>query len=318
MQTTQTTTDANESHDAVRFSNASVTRGNRIIWQDGNFSIPYGSVTAIVGTNGTGKTTMMQVELGLIPLTTGSVSVLGKPAGEMNQQIGYVPQSYTNDLESNLTAEQSVLLGLTGTHYGIRPVTRKQRQQTLEAMAFTEVDDLAHYRLSQLSGGQRQRVAIAQALVSHPQLLMLDEPLANLDMASQRATVHVLAKLNRKLGVTIQVVSHDLNMLLPILSGAVYLLDGHPHYAPMNKVLDPDLLTHLYGTKVQVVTTPQGDMFVTPTPDELDTITPDVHKPEELAHLHEHEGTHGSADDAQMEHTVNPAKSERDIERRKS
>lgn len=90
--------------------------------------------------------------------------------------------------------------------------------------------------------------AIAQALVCDPQLLMLDEPLANLDLASQRATVHVLAKLNRELNMTIQVVAHDLNMLLPILTGAVYLLDGHPHYADMHKVLDSDLLTHLYGT----------------------------------------------------------------------
>ena len=278
---------------AVTFVDASVKRSNRIIWQQGNFSIPNGSVTAIVGTNGTGKTTMMKVELGLIELAGGSVHVLGKPAGEMNQHIGYVPQSYTTDLDSNLTAEQSVLLGLTGTRFGIHPVTRKQRQRARDAMAFTDVADMAHYRLSQLSGGLRQRVAIAQALVSGPRLLMLDEPLANLDLASQRATVHVLARLNRELGMTIQVVSHDLNMLLPILTGAVYLLDGHPHYAPMNKVLDANLLTHLYGTSVQVVTTPQGDMFVTPSPDEPASVIPDVHDPAELAHLHEHHGLSG-------------------------
>ena len=135
-------------------------------------------------------------------------------------------------------------------------------------MEFVGLLDKASYRLSELSGGLRQRAAIAQALVSDPQLLMLDEPLANLDLASQRATVHVLAKLNRELGMTIQVVAHDLNMLLPILTGAVYLLDGHPHYARMNEVLDSELLTHLYGTTVQVVTTPQGDMFVTPSDDE--------------------------------------------------
>ena len=276
------------SGDAVILRNASVQRGGRIIWQQGNFSIPRGSVTAIVGTNGTGKTTLMNVELGLIPLAGGSATVLGRPAGEMNRYIGYVPQSYTTDLDSNLTAEQSVLLGLTGTHFGIHPVTRRQRQQVRDAMAFTDVADKAHYRLSQLSGGLRQRVAIAQALVSDPQLLMLDEPLANLDLASQRATVHVLARLNHELNMTIQVVSHDLNMLLPILTGAVYLLDGHPHYASMNKVLDADLLTHLYGTNVQVVTTPQGDMFVTPNPDEAADTTPDTHKPAELAKLHQH------------------------------
>ena len=126
-----------------------------------------------------------------------------------------------------------------------------------------------------------------------PQLLMLDEPLANLDLASQRATVHVLAKLNRELNMTIQVVAHDLNMLLPILTGAVYLLDGHPHYADMHTVLDSDLLTHLYGTQVQVVTTPQGDMFVTPTPDELQDQPQDMHTAAEVAQLHHHE--HGNA-----------------------
>lgn len=277
-----------ETSDCIVFSDAAIKRGDHIIWQHGTFAIPTGSVTAIVGTNGTGKTTMMRAELGLLPLCHGSLTVLGKPAGEMNKRIGYVPQSYVANVDSNLTAEQSVLLGLTGTRFGIHPITKAQKAKALEAMEFTGIADKARYRLSELSGGLRQRVAIAQALVCDPQLLMLDEPLANLDLASQRATVHVLAKLNRELNMTIQVVAHDLNMLLPILTGAVYLLDGHPHYADMHKVLDSDLLTHLYGTQVQVVTTPQGDMFVTPTPDELQDQPQDMHTAAEVAQLHHH------------------------------
>lgn len=279
---------------ALVFKDAGIKRGERIIWQHGNFSIPSGSITAIVGTNGAGKTTMMKAELGLLPLFSGNLTVLGGPAGTTNHLIGYVPQNYASDIESNLTAEQSVLLGLTGTRFGIHPTTRAQRDRAREAMAFTGVEDKRHYRLSELSGGLRQRVAIAQALVSGPKLLMLDEPLANLDLAAQRETVHVLAKLNHEMGMTIQVVAHDLNMLLPILDGAVYLLDGHPHYAKMNEVLDADLLTHLYGTKVQVVTTPQGDMFVTPGPDEPDDVTPDIHKPTEVAGFHRHHGKNSS------------------------
>lgn len=272
---------------AIVFDDASVTRSDHIVWQHGSFAVPQGSVTAIVGTNGAGKTTMMQAELGLITLSSGSVRVLGAPAGSANQRIGYVPQSYTSEVDTNITAEQSVLLGLTGMRFGIHPVTREQRDKAKQALDFAGIADKAKFRLSQLSGGQRQRVAIAQALVAEPQLLMLDEPLANLDLASQRATVHVLARLNHELGTTIQVVAHDLNMLLPILTGAVYLLDGHPHYAAMNKVLDADLLTHLYGTSVQVVTTPQGDMFVTPTPDEPYDIQ-DIHDPTEVAQFHHH------------------------------
>ncbi|NMM93517.1 ABC transporter ATP-binding protein [Bifidobacterium oedipodis] len=274
--------------DCIVFKDAAIKRGDRLIWQHGSFAIPTGSVTAIVGTNGTGKTTMMKAELGLLPLACGSLTVLGKPAGEMNRRIGYVPQSYVANVDSNLTAEQSVLLGLTGTRFGIHLVSKAERAKALEAMEFTGIADKARYRLSELSGGLRQRVAIAQALVSDPKLLMLDEPLANLDLASQRATVHVLARLNKELGMTIQVVAHDLNMLLPVLTGAVYLLDGHPHYADMRQVLDSDLLTHLYGTQVQVVTTPQGDMFVTPTADEPADQPHDMHTIEEVARMHRH------------------------------
>lgn len=280
--------DARAGTPAIVLRNAAVTRSDHVIWRQGSFSIPQGSVTAIVGTNGAGKTTMMKVELGLIPLSEGSAEVLGKPAGTMNHAIGYVPQSYTSQMDSNLTAEQSVLLGLTGTRFGIHPVTRAQRAKAAEAMEFIGIKEKAHYRLSELSGGYRQRVAIAQALACDPRLLMLDEPLANLDLASQRATVHMLARLNRELGMTIQIVAHDLNMLLPILDGAVYLLDEHPHYADMTKVLDADLLTHLYGTTVQVITTPQGDMFVTPTPDEPASRARDARRTAEVANFHHH------------------------------
>lgn len=169
---------------------------------------------------------MMKVELGLLPLSHGSATVLGAPAGQANASIGYVPQNYAAGIESNLTAEQSVLLGLNGTRFGLHPTTRTQRAKAYQAMEFVGIADKAKYRLSELSGGLRQRVAIAQAIVCDPKLLMLDEPLANLDLASQRSVVHLLNQLNRDLGMTIQVVAHDLNMLLPILTGAVYLLDG--------------------------------------------------------------------------------------------
>lgn len=111
----------------IEFDDAGVSRGGHIIWQHGTFRIPQGSVTAIVGTNGAGKTTMMKAELGLIPIAHGGITVLGKPAGAMNHRIGYVPQSYASDIESNITAEQSVLLGLTGARFGIHPITRLQK-----------------------------------------------------------------------------------------------------------------------------------------------------------------------------------------------
>ena len=272
----------------IRFTGAAIRRGGRLIWSQGNFSIPSGSVTAIVGTNGAGKTTMIAVELGLLRLSEGSVEVLGKSAGAANKSIGYVPQNYEAAGDSNITVTESVLLGLTGTSFGWHYTSKKQKAKAAQVVDFVGLHDYAFARLSDLSGGQRQRAAIAQALVGDPELLLLDEPLANLDMASQSSLVDLLAKLNHQEGITIQVVSHDLNMLLPILTGAVYLLDGHPPYSPIDGGLYSDLLTHLYGTKVEVITTPQGDMFVTHDSDlePASRTYHDIHQTSEAATFH--------------------------------
>ncbi|MDU6533050.1 ABC transporter ATP-binding protein [Alloscardovia omnicolens] len=254
---------AKTSEPAIEFIDAEVQRAHRVIWSHGNFSIPTGSVTAIVGTNGTGKTTMLSTELGIIPLSSGRLRVLGAAPGKKNARIGYVPQNYTSINESNITVFDFVLLGISGSRWGFLPSSHADRQAVDDILDFVGLMHKAQSRIRDLSGGQRQRAAIAQALVNKPELLILDEPLANLDIASQHSIVELLAELNKRTGMTIQVVAHDLNVLLPILTGAVYLLDGHPHYSSMNNMLDSNLLTHLYGTTVEVITTPQGDMFVT-------------------------------------------------------
>lgn len=279
----------------VRFEQAAVRRGRKLVWSHGTFAIPRGSVTAIVGTNGAGKTTLLSVELGLIPLSHGTVRVLGRKPGTLNSRIGYVPQSYATDIDANITAEQSVALGLNGSRFGFRWLTRAQRQKVQWALRLADIDKAAGLRLSEMSGGMRQRVAIAQALVADPDLLLLDEPLANLDITGQRDLVATLARLNSRLGTSIQIVAHDLNMLLPILTGAIYLIDGHPHYAPIGNVMDSKLLTHLYGTKVEVLKTPEGDMFVRPNPlEEPHGRHPHTHTAEQAAEFHaEGEDSHG-------------------------
>ncbi|MFD0704869.1 metal ABC transporter ATP-binding protein [Alloscardovia venturai] len=272
----------------IEFKDAAVKRSHRVIWSHGNFSIPRGSVTAIVGTNGTGKTTMLAVELGILPLSQGTVRILDKPAGKANARIGYVPQNYTSAGESNITVFDFVMLGISANRWGFIPTTRRERDAVRHTLEFVQLTEQAQLRLNELSGGQRQRAAIAQALVNNPELLILDEPLANLDVASQNSVIELLARLNKEFGMTIQMVAHDLNVLLPVLTGAVYLLDGHPHYADMDNVLDSDLLTHLYGTKVEVITTPQGDMFVTHNSliEPTTRIEHDTHSVDEAAHWH--------------------------------
>lgn len=246
---------------AVVLDDVSVVRDGHLIWSQGTFTIPTGTLTAVIGPNGAGKTTMLEVLLGLLPVAGGTVRIFGKPEGRSGD-VAYVPQDYTAASGGALRARDAVTLGLTGTRWGLGRTTPEQRSRIEDAMRAVDALDIIDHRLQALSGGQRQRVAIAQALVSKPKLLLLDEPLANLDLRNQREVVALLDGLNKKLGVTIVMVVHDLNPLLPVLDGAVYLLDGHAHYDALNGVVDDALLTHLYGTPLRVVRTVQGDLFV--------------------------------------------------------
>jgi zinc/manganese transport system ATP-binding protein len=154
------------------------------------------------------------------------------------------------------------MLGLTGHKWGFGWATRADRRRVDEMLAAVDATAVADKRLSQLSGGQRQRVALAEALVAQPRMLILDEPLASLDLRSQREIVAVLERINSEFGVTVLVVAHDLNPLLGVLTSAIYLLDGHAHFDTLDGVVDETLLSHLYGTRVQVVHTPQGELYM--------------------------------------------------------
>ena len=246
---------------AVVLDQVTVTRGGRTVWSEGSFSVPSGAVVGVIGPNGAGKTTLFQVVLGLLPVASGVVQVLGEPPRRGNRRIGYVPQNYASALGGAVRSRDLVTLGLTGDRYGLRPASRAERGRVDEALRRVDAAAYADRRMSELSGGQQQRVAIAQAIVDRTELLLLDEPLASLDMRNQHEVVELLGDLNRDRQVTIMVVAHDLNPLLPVLTDAIYLLDGHPHHAPIGEVVQEDLLAHLYGTDVRVVRTPQGDLF---------------------------------------------------------
>ncbi|KAA0094725.1 ATP-binding cassette domain-containing protein [Mycolicibacterium sp. P1-18] len=247
---------------ALTFTDVSAVRGRRLIWSEATFEVPAGGIVALIGANGAGKTTLLHMILGLVPAASGEVCVFGRDPGADNDGIGFVPQDYAATAGEAIRARDMVMLGLTGRRWAFGRLTSAQRQRVRDTLAAVDATCFADRRLAQLSGGQRQRIAIAEALVSSPRMLILDEPLASLDLRSQREIVALLARLHAQLGVTILVVAHDLNPLLPLLDSAIYLLDGHPHYASMADVVDDALLTHLYGTPVTVVHTPQGEMYM--------------------------------------------------------
>ena len=238
-----------------------MVRGGHSIWSEGTFQVPHSSFVPIIGPNGSGKSTLLLVLLGLLDLHAGTVEVLGSTPTRGNARVGYVPQNYNATGGEAMRARDLVSLGITGAKWGLGRLDVGQRKRIDDALASVGAIDYAKARMSELSGGQAQRVSIAQALVGEPDLLLLDEPLANLDVRNQSEVVRLLDRLRVENDISSLIVVHDLNPVLAAMTGAIYLLDGHAHFASAEDVVSEDLLTHLYGTEIRVVRTPQGDLF---------------------------------------------------------
>jgi zinc/manganese transport system ATP-binding protein len=247
---------------AVVLEDAAVDLGGRTIWQHANLSIARGALVGLIGPNGTGKTTLLRVLLGQVRPSAGNVLVLGGPARRGNAQIGYVPQRRTLEADLALRGFDLVLLGLVGHRWGFGRASAEERRKVAEAMAAVGADSFADQPVGILSGGEQQRLRIAQALLTHPQLLLLDEPLASLDLRSQHEIVHLVDSLRRERNITVLFVSHDLNPLLEVLDGVIYIMDRQPTAGTLDEVLQSELLSKLYDTQVHLHETTDGHRFV--------------------------------------------------------
>jgi len=177
-----------------------------------NLVLPAGDFLAVLGPNGGGKSTLLKLLLGLEKPGGGSVRVLGQPAGQAGGRIGYLPQFTQVSASFPITVLGAVMLGLVrpGLVWFVGRAQRaKEREAALKALSRVGLAEEAHRRLSDLSGGQRQRVFIARAIVSGPELLLLDEPTASVDGKSRQELMALLAELNRDM--TIVMVSHDMS-----------------------------------------------------------------------------------------------------------
>jgi len=177
-----------------------------------NLTLPVGDFLAVLGPNGGGKSTLLRLLLGLLKPGGGSIRVLGSPPGQAGGRIGFLPQFTQVSASFPITVLGAVVMGLVrpGVNWPAGRATRRQERQTArEALARVGLADQAGRRLSDLSGGQRQRVFIARAIVSGPELLLLDEPTASVDGKSRQELMELLARLNSEM--TIVMVSHDMS-----------------------------------------------------------------------------------------------------------
>lgn len=227
--------------------------GRRVL--DGvSFAVEPGEFTALIGTNGAGKTTLLRVILGLLPTSSGTVKLAGARRGR--PFVGYVPQKVVLDPDMPLRARDVVALGMDGHRLGI-PVSpraaRARRARVEAALASVDALDFADARVGTLSGGEQQRVLIAHALIGEPELLLLDEPLANLDLGSQHEVVALLARVAEQHRVAVVMSAHDMNPLLPVMQRIVYLAGGRAVSGSTEEVVRSEVLSALYGHHVDVL-----------------------------------------------------------------
>jgi zinc/manganese transport system ATP-binding protein len=255
---------------------ASLRVGDRSLWSDLNLHVFPGEFVAVLGANGSGKTSLLRTVLGLQPLTAGRIRVAGEDVRRGSRAIGYVPQQRRIDPLTPLRARDLVGLGIDGHRWGpgtwgaARRVRRAQLDAALEA-----VDALgyADRPVGQLSGGEQQRVRIAQALATDPTLLLCDEPLLSLDLQHQQAVTALVDRRRRSHDTAVIFVTHEINPVLPYVDRVLYLAGGRFRVGKVDEVMTSQTLSALYGVPVEVIRT-GNRILVAGVPDE---------------HVHEHD-----------------------------
>jgi len=239
----------------VKVEHARIRLGGRIILEDINLTVYAGEFVAVLGPNGAGKSTLLKSLLGLIKPEAGTISIQGRPARRGNPAIGYVPQKRVLEGDLALRARDVVGFGLDGHRWGIG--WPDARRKALIDNVLREVDalELADVPIGELSGGEQQRLLIAQALLTNPRLLLLDEPLANLDLNREQEIVALVARVCRERNVAVMLVTHDINPLLSVIDRVLYIANGQSAIGTPDEVITSQTLSRLYGTPVEVVRT---------------------------------------------------------------
>jgi zinc/manganese transport system ATP-binding protein len=246
-------TGVGDAEPVLRVTDVSVSLGGRRVLDRVSFSVEAGGFCGLIGSNGAGKTTLLRVILGLIAPSGGRIEVAGWSRSRRNPQIGYVPQKIALEADMPLRARDLVGLGLDGHRFGFSKPSPTRRTAVDEMLDAVGATGFADARIGNLSGGEQQRVMIALALISRPKLLLLDEPLANLDIRSAAEVVELLARIAAEQRIAVLLSAHDMNPLLPVMDHVVYLADGRAASGTTDQVVRTDTLSRLYGHHVEVI-----------------------------------------------------------------
>jgi zinc/manganese transport system ATP-binding protein len=255
---------------------AAATRiGGRTIWSGVDVTVAGGEFVAVLGPNGVGKSTLIKVLLGLLPLSSGRVEVLGGPPGATRAGIGYLPQRRSFDAGLRVRGVDLVRLGLDGDRWGLpmpavgrwRAHRREADRRVASAIELVEATAVADRPIGEMSGGEQQRLLIAQALVRRPRLLLLDEPLDSLDLPNQAGVAALVSRICREEQVTVLLVAHDVNPIIGYLDRVIYLGRGGAAIGAPADVITTETLSRLYGTPIEVLSASDGRLVVVGQPE---------------------------------------------------
>ena len=236
----------------VRLRDASLSFGNRLLWDGLNLDIAPGEFLAVLGPNGSGKTTMLRTLLGLQQLSGGTVEVAGKPATRGSRLVGTIPQQRPFAENTPLRARDLVALGIDGHQWGIRIKRRAIRKRVDELLELVGASSYADRPVGVLSGGEQQRLRAAQALADNPRLLLCDEPLLSLDLHHQQAVSGLIHRQACDRGSAVVFVTHEINPILQYVDRVLYLAGGRFHVGTPAEVMRSDVLSDLYGSPIEV------------------------------------------------------------------
>lgn len=237
----------------LRTTGAALAFGARPLWSGLDLDVQPGEFITVLGSNGSGKSSLLKTVLGLQRLSAGSIEVLGRGVRRGDRRIGYIPQQRLIPPGTPMRGQDLVALGVDGHRLGPRLLGRRAvRAQVEAAIESVKGASFARRPVGQLSGGEQQRLRVAQALVSDPALLLCDEPLISLDLQHQQAVSRLIDERRRTHGTPVLFVTHDINPILAMTDRVLYLAEGSHRLGAPDEVLRSEVLSDLYDTPVEV------------------------------------------------------------------